>query len=57
VVEVSKSEKERGHYLYPEAYGQPRLTQDEMFRRRKLQEKPKGQSEHALRSVLQPARQ
>jgi hypothetical protein len=56
-VEVAKPADERGHYLHPEAFGQPRLTQDEMFRQRKLQEKSKGQSEHALRSVLLPAKQ
>jgi hypothetical protein len=56
-VEVTKPEKERGHYLHPEAYGQPVLTQDEMFRQRQLQDKSKGQSEHPLRSMLQPAKQ
>jgi hypothetical protein len=34
VVEVKKSEKERSHYMHPEAYGAPRLSQDEMLRRR-----------------------
>jgi hypothetical protein len=34
VVEVKKSEKDRGRYLHPEAYGAPRLTQDEMVRQR-----------------------
>ena len=34
VVEVKKSEKERGHYLNPDAFGEPRLTQEEMLRRR-----------------------
>ena len=34
VVEVKKSEKERGHYLHPDAYGAPRLTQEEMLRQR-----------------------
>ena len=29
-VQVSKPEKERGHYLHPEAYGAPKLTQDQM---------------------------
>jgi len=31
VVEVKKSEKERGHYLNPDAYGAPRLTQEQML--------------------------
>jgi hypothetical protein len=30
VVEVDKPEKERGHYLHPEAFGQPRRTQEEI---------------------------
>jgi hypothetical protein len=34
VVEVKKAEKERGHYLHPDAYGVPRFTQEEMLRRR-----------------------
>jgi hypothetical protein len=34
VVEVKKSEKERGHYLHPDAYGAPRLTQDQMLQKR-----------------------
>jgi len=34
VVEVKKSEKERGHYLHPDAYGAPRLTQEQMSRQR-----------------------
>jgi hypothetical protein len=34
VVEVRKSEKERGHYLHPDAYGAPRLTQEQMLQRR-----------------------
>jgi len=34
VVEVPKSENERGHYLHPEAYGAPVLTQEEMLRQR-----------------------
>ena len=34
VVEVKKSEKERGHYLHPDAYGAPRLTQEELLRQR-----------------------
>jgi hypothetical protein len=38
VVEVKKSKKERGHYLHPDAYGAPRLTQEQMFRQR--QSKP-----------------
>jgi hypothetical protein len=33
-VEVKKAEKERGHYLHPDAYGAPRLTQEEMLRQR-----------------------
>jgi len=37
VVEVKKSEKERGHYLHPDAYGEPRLTQEQM---RQRQSKP-----------------
>lgn len=31
VVEVKKSETERGHYLNPDAYGAPRLTQEQML--------------------------
>ena len=38
VVEVPKTGKEVGHYLNPEAYGQPQLTQDEMYRQ--LKNKP-----------------
>jgi hypothetical protein len=34
VVERKKSEKERGHYLHPEAYGAPRLTQNQMLAQR-----------------------
>jgi len=34
VVEVKKSDAERGHYLHPDAYGAPVLTQEEMLRRR-----------------------
>jgi hypothetical protein len=30
-VEVRKPEKERGRYLHPEAYGAPRLTQEQML--------------------------
>ncbi len=33
-VEVRKSEKDRGHFLHPDAYGAPRLTQEEMVRQR-----------------------
>ena len=33
-VEVRKPEKERGHYLHPDAFGVPRLTQEEMLRQR-----------------------
>jgi hypothetical protein len=33
VVEVEKTEKERGHYLHPEAFGEKRLTQEEMAQR------------------------
>jgi hypothetical protein len=33
-VEVRKSDKERGHYLYPDAFGVPKLTQEEMVRQR-----------------------
>jgi hypothetical protein len=35
VVEVAKSKKERGHYLHAEAFGAPRLTQEQMFRQRR----------------------
>jgi len=35
VVEVSKSKKERGHYLHPEAFGAPRLTQEQLLRQRR----------------------
>ncbi len=31
VVEVDKAETERGHYLHPDAFGQPRLTQEQML--------------------------
>ncbi len=31
VVEVEKAENERGHYLHPEAFGHPRLTQEQML--------------------------
>lgn len=31
VVEVDKSANERGHYLHPEAFGKPRLTQEQML--------------------------
>jgi hypothetical protein len=34
VVEVKKSEKERGRYLHPDAFGAPRLTQEEMLAQR-----------------------
>src|SRR5260370_20751382 len=34
VVDVKKSEKDRGHFLHPDAYGAPRLTQEEMLRQR-----------------------
>jgi trimeric autotransporter adhesin len=44
VVEVKKSAKDRGHYLHPEAYGAPRLTQEEMFRQRKLSAPSKSQA-------------
>ncbi len=37
VVEVDKSEKERGHYLHPEAFGAPILTQEQL---RQRQSKP-----------------
>ena len=30
VIEAEKPEKERGHYLHPEAFGQPRPTQEEL---------------------------
>ena len=33
-VEVEKPEKERGHYLHPEAFGQRRSTQEEMLQAR-----------------------
>jgi hypothetical protein len=33
-VEVRKSDKERGHYLHPDAYGAPRLTQEQMVAQR-----------------------
>jgi hypothetical protein len=33
VVEVKKSEKERGHYLHPDAYGERRSTQEQMLQR------------------------
>jgi hypothetical protein len=33
-VEVRKSEKERGHYLHPDAYGAPRLAQEQMLAQR-----------------------
>jgi hypothetical protein len=35
VVEVKKPEKERGHYLHPDAFGAPRLTQEQMLRQRR----------------------
>jgi hypothetical protein len=35
-VEVNKSKKERGHYLHPEAFGAPQLTQEQL-----LQQRPK----------------
>jgi len=38
VVEVNKLKQERGHYLHPEAFGAPRLTQAQMLRKR--QSKP-----------------
>jgi hypothetical protein len=34
VVEARKPEKERGRYLHPDAYGTPRLTQEEMLGQR-----------------------
>ena len=34
VVEARKPEKERGRYLHPDAYGKPRLTQEEMLGQR-----------------------
>jgi len=34
VVEVKKSDKDRGHYMNPEAYGAPRLTQEQMLQQR-----------------------
>ena len=34
VVEVKKSEKDRGHYMHPDAYGAPRLTQEQMLQQR-----------------------
>lgn len=34
VVEVRKSEKDRGHYLHPEAYSTPMLTQEQMLAQR-----------------------
>ena len=33
-VEVRKSDTERGHYLHPDAYGAPRLTQEQMLAQR-----------------------
>jgi hypothetical protein len=36
-VEVRKSDKERGHYLHPEAFGKPRLTQEQMVGRGPVQ--------------------
>jgi hypothetical protein len=33
-LEVRKSEKERGHYVHPDAFGAPRLTQEEMLQQR-----------------------
>ena len=33
VVEARKSAKDRGHYLHPEAYGEPVLTQEQMLAR------------------------
>jgi hypothetical protein len=35
VVEVNKSKQERGHYLHPEAFGAPRLTQAQMLQQRR----------------------
>lgn len=34
VVEVKKSEKDRGHYMHPDAYGAPVLTQEQMLQQR-----------------------
>jgi hypothetical protein len=34
VVEVKKSDRERGHYLNPDAFGAPRLTQEQMSAQR-----------------------
>lgn len=36
VVEVVKPERERGTYLHPEAFGKPRLTQEQMYQQQKL---------------------
>jgi hypothetical protein len=55
-VEVSKPADERGHYLHPEAFGQPKLTQEQMFRQRKLQQQLKGTSEHPIGVKLQAAK-
>ena len=55
VVEVKKPAKEIGHYMHPEAYGHPRLSQDEMLRQRKLQAPSKTRSPAPVK--LQAAKQ
>jgi hypothetical protein len=38
MVEVEKRERERGTYMPPEAFGKPRLTQEQMFLQQKLRQ-------------------
>jgi trimeric autotransporter adhesin len=38
VVEAEKPQRERGTYLHPDAFGKPRLTQDQMFQQQKLRQ-------------------